>query len=515
MGLKIKCKTRRIAEMNFKKGEIVELNIVDLAFGGAGVAKLGDLAVFVEQTVPGDKILARLTRIKSSYAEAKLKKLLAESGERVKARCKHFGVCGGCSLQNLNYENQLKWKWKMVSDAVSRIGGFRDAKIEPIIGCEFPWFYRNKMEYSFGTLNPPASQFSPIAQPCPPLSGATSLSISLGLHPSGNFRSVFNLEECFLQSELSVKIVRAVRQWAQENNLGADVLRNLIVREGKNTGEVMVNLVTHGEGFSSANDLKEWITSAFPKITSLYRTAVTVCRGFKTVSKEFLLYGKPYLTETLNIYTQNLNPQTSPLTFEIAPQAFFQPNTFQAEILYGKVLEFAAARILRQAQDDSNQIALDLFCGTGTIGLALAKSCKQVFGVELNESAVESARQNAKKNNIKNIEFLCGDVGKLLPHLEKLLNPPAHRPPAEQAGTGSHPPTLLITDPPRAGIDQKTLLKILALKIPKWIYVSCNPTTLARDLKIAGENGYKLQKIQPVDMFPHTYHVETVCLLTL
>ncbi|MEK7171690.1 MAG: 23S rRNA (uracil(1939)-C(5))-methyltransferase RlmD [Patescibacteria group bacterium] len=494
--------------MELKKNAIIELTISDLAFGGSGVAKLGDLAVFVERAVPGDKILARLTRIKSSYAEAKLEKLVEASPERVSARCKHFGVCGGCSFQNLNYENQLKWKWKMVSDALARIGGFRDAKIEPIIGCESPWFYRNKMEYSFGAsfqskpLHDDDSQFSSIAPHPSPL--------SLGLHPSGNFREVFNLEECFLQSELSVKIARAVRQWAQENNLGAELLRNLIVREGKNTGEIMVNLVTHGslpalptgqaggrqENFPLANDFKKWIVSAFPQITSLYCTAITVQRGKRTAVNEFHLAGKPHLTETLRIQTSPVILSGTPLsgtnppslTFEIAPQAFFQPNTLQAEILYGKILEFAEA--------DADDIILDLFCGTGTIGLAFAGLAKQVFGIEINKSATESAKSNAALNKITNAEFICGDVGKLLPSISKVGRP-----------------TIIITDPPRAGIDQKTLLKILDLKIPKWIYVSCNPTTLARDLKIVGENGYKIKRIQPVDMFPHTYHVETVCLL--
>ncbi|MBI4994967.1 23S rRNA (uracil(1939)-C(5))-methyltransferase RlmD [Candidatus Peregrinibacteria bacterium] len=460
---------------------LVELTIMDLAFGGAGVAKLGNLTVFVERAVPGDKILARLTKIKSSYAEAKLEKLVVSSPERVGARCKHFGVCGGCSLQNLNYENQLKWKWKMVSDAICRIGGFREAKIEPIIGCSSPWFYRNKMEYSFG-----ARQQSDV--------GGQMSDVNLGLHPSGNFREIFDLEECFLQSELSVKIARSVRQWAQKNNLNTDVLRNLIIREGKNTEEVMVNLVTHGENFPLEKDFAQFAARAFPQITSLYRTAITVQRGKRTVIKEFHLSGKPHLTETLSIPTGKKDAPPVTLHFEIAPQAFFQPNTLQAEVLYRKILEFASGPLAPHP----SLLVLDLFCGTGTIGMALSKTCKNVIGVETNEAAVQNAQKNAEKNNIKNIEFMCGDVGKILTYNLQLT-------------TNN---SILVTDPPRAGIEPKTLQKILALKIPKWIYVSCNPTTLARDLKIICENGYELQKIQPVDMFPHTYHVETVCLLS-
>lgn len=506
--------------MNLKKGEIIELTITDLAFGGAGVGKLrlpesAEFVVFVEGVVPGDIVQARFTKIKKQFAEASLEKIITPSPERISPRCKHFGVCGGCCLQFMDYENQLKWKEKMVFDSLRQIGGFKEVKVEPIIGCDSPWYYRNKMEYSFGA----SFQTVPL-QRDPAPSRTDSSSLSLGLHPSGDFRSVFDLEECFLQSPASIEIARAVRRWGQEKALsfyspttGSGVLKNLVIRDGKNTNEIMVNLVTNGGDFPEEKDFAKFITEKFPQVTSIYRTAVTVQRGFKTSIKEFHLSGKPYLTETLNIKPSSLNPHPSSFTFDIAPQAFFQPNTKQAEILYGKVLEFADTRILLPfdrlaaggVQDDSPQIALDLFCGTGAIGMALAKSRKQVFGIEINESAVESARRNSEKNSIKNIEFLCGDVGKLLPHLQKLLFPATPRPSS----------ALLVTDPPRAGIDQKTLLKILALKIPKWIYVSCNPTTLARDLKLVAENGYKLQKIQPVDMFPHTYHVETVCLLIL
>ncbi len=449
-----------------KKGESVELEITDLAFGGVGVAKIktdeGELAVFVERCVPGDKVSARFTKIKKQYAEARLEKMVTPSKDRIAPRCKHFGVCGGCSLQFLSYENQLKWKQKMVVDALERIGGIKDIAVDAILGCESPWFYRNKMEYSFG-------------------SDAT-----LGLHPSKNYKEVFDLEECFLESPRSVEIALAVEKWAKEKHLsgfdprsGKGMLKNLVVREGKNTDEIMVNLVTAGEDFPLEKDFANLVTEKFPEVTSCYRTAVTVRRGYRTVVQEFLLSGKPALMETLTV--QNIT-----LRFEIHPQAFFQPNTKQAQILYGKILEFA--------QSKSDETALDLFCGTGTIGIFLAKTGCRVTGIELSKDAIENALANARTNGIENIEFLCGDIEKFLLTAPKT--------------------SLLITDPPRAGIAQKSLEKIIALKIPKWIYVSCNPATLARDLKIICETGgYRLKKVQPVDMFPHTYHIETVCLL--
>lgn len=454
-----------------KKGEAVELEIMDLAFGGTGVGKIktdeGELAVFVDRCVPGDLVSARFTKIKKQYAEAQLGKILRASPARIAPRCKHFGVCGGCSLQFLSYEDQLQWKQKMVMDALERIGGFRDVAVETILGCESPWFYRNKMEYSFGA------------------------DATLGLHPAKNYKEIFDLEECFLQSPRSVEIALAVERWAQAKHLsGFDprssegILKNLVVREGKNTGEIMVNLVTAGEDFPHEKDFADLMAEKFPDVTSCYRTAVTVRRGYRTVVKEFLLFGKPALTETLTV--QNIT-----LRFEIHPQAFFQPNTKQAQILYGKILE--------SAQPKASDRVLDLFCGTGTIGMFFAKAGCRVTGIELNEDAIENAKNNARQNNINDIEFLCGDI-------EKFLLTPC---------SAVHQPSLLITDPPRAGIAQKSLEKIIALKIPKWIYISCNPATLARDLKIICETGsYRLKKIQPVDMFPHTYHIETVCLLT-
>lgn len=458
--------------MNLKKGDSVELSVKELAFGGAGVAKMKgtdgtEFVVFVEGTVPGDRVQARFTRIKKQYAEARLEEILESSPLRIKPRCKHFGVCGGCRLQYLAYEEQLKIKEKMVVDSLRQIGGFRDIEIAPILGCESPWFYRNKMEYSFGP--------GPI----------------LGLHPAKRYQDVFDLEECFLQSPLSVKIAKAVAEWASKENISVcdphtnrGVLKSLVVREGKNTEEIMVNLVTNGRDFPKEEAFKDFVLQNFPAVTSLYRTAIVIQKGFKTVIQEFHLGGKPTLTEILSV---RFGEHALRLQFEIFPQAFFQPNTKQAERLYGKVLEFAGAK-------PEDQV-LDLYCGTGTIGMFFAKCGAHVTGVEVNASAIENARVNAEKNGLKNIDFICGDMSKFF----------------EKSAVGK--PHILITDPPRAGIDAKPLQKILDLKIPKWVYVSCNPTTLARDLKIICADGYTLERVQPVDMFPQTYHVEIVCCL--
>lgn len=457
--------------MNYKNGNIIEISISDLAFGGVGVGKIGDFVVFVDGVVPGDRVKARFTKIKRNFAEAKLEMLASPSPNRIAPRCKHFSVCGGCSLQFLSYENQLKWKEKMVADALRQIGGFRDLRVERIIGCEDPWFYRNKIEYNFG----------------PGPNGK----VILGFRPAKKYDEIFDLEECFLQSPSSVEIALAVEKWAQELGIPAfhprtneGILKNLAVREGKNTGECMLNLIINGRDFPLERSFAKFIAKKFPQITSLYRTGVTVQKGHRTIIEEFHLAGKKTLTEILRVKPYELK-------FEILPQAFFQTNTRQAEVLYGKILEFAGPQ--------TSDAVLDLFCGTGTIGMFFAKFGAKVIGVDNNESAITNARENAHLNNIFNIDFQCHDVN-------KLLNATA------RYSTLLHA-TLLITDPPRAGIAQKSLEKILELKIPKWIYVSCNPTTLARDLKIACKAGYRIKKIQPVDMFPQTYHVETICLL--
>lgn len=467
--------------MNLTKNEIIKLSITNLAFGGKGVAKiktgLGEyFVIFVENAIPGDIVAVKIAKIKKNYAEGIIETIISPSSDRIKPRCKHFGICGGCSLQHLPYEQQLQWKQNFVADCFAKIGGFENVAIEPIMGCENPWFYRNKMEYSFGEQN--------------------EQKIALGLHPRQNYREVFDMEECFLESEISQKIFLAVKKWTQEKRLSSfnprknsGLLRNLIIREGKNTNRIMMNIVTVGEEYFLEQEFAQFMRQSFPNVTSIYRTSVKIQKGHRTELKETLLYGEKTLQETLTVPVSADKSIT--LIFDILPQAFFQPNTSQAQILYGKILEFSTP----QPQDT----VLDLFCGTGAIGMFFAQCVSSVIGVELNPSAIETAAGNATNNSILNIKFLCADIFKFLHSLPSTLHPL---------------PSILITDPPRSGIAKKALDKIIALKIPKWIYVSCNPATLSRDLKNICASGYKLEKIQPIDMFPQTFHVEIVCFLT-
>lgn len=465
--------------MVLSKKQPVTLTLSDLAFGGMAISKIkqgdSEFVIFVEGGVPGDTVEVEFTKIKKQYAVSKIRRRLQNSELLIPARCKHFGICGGCQWQFLAYEEQIKFKEKFVRDALERIGDIKNPPLLPICESPSPWFYRNKMEYSFSE-------------------NAEGIPI-LGLHQRGKYYEVFDLNECYLQSQFSVSIAVWVKEWARNHKLMAydskhhvGFLKNLIIREARSTGEFMVNLVTSEEPFVLAQDFTRDILAAFPKITSLYHTSVRIQKGARTTLQETLLFGKPTLTEIIRVEGNFRDGENLiSLIFDITPQAFFQPNTKGAERLLSYLLALAKPR--------TDDIVFDLYCGTGIIGMFLAKLTKRVYGIELNESAIESAKYNAQKNGLTNIEFLCGDVGKLMKKIPEK-------------------PTLVIVDPPRAGLTPQALDDLLALQPKKIIYVSCNPTTLARDLKKLTEM-YTLKKVQPLDLFPQTYHVETLCLLTL
>jgi 23S rRNA (uracil1939-C5)-methyltransferase len=483
--------------MDLKKGQIVDTTIEKLAFGGSGIGKCripkalseaqpsamkaDGMVMFVPNVIPGDQLRVALTAIKKNRLEGKAEEIVKPSDLRVEARCKHFDECGGCTWQNLSYENQLKFKEQQVIEALHHVGGFKaefcEEIVRPIIGCKDPWDYRNKMEFSFGT--PSKEDQTPM----------------LGLHQPKQRYSVFDLEECHLPSPYVAEIVKKVRQFVLDEGLtvyhngrGKGLLRNLLIREGKNTGELMVALVISEEAFNKFKDKFIALFEDDEKINSLVKIVKIQKRGVRTSLTPTTLAGADVIHEELNLE----NGQT--LRFEISPDAFFQPNTKQAEILYGQAIALAEL--------DGDEVVYDLYCGTGTIGMFCAHASKEVYGIELNEQAVKNAKQNAKRNEIENIHFLAGDVGKVLGQtFESIGGPPP-------------PPDVVIVDPPRAGLQGDAPLKVADLGAGKIVYVSCNPATLSRDLKTFTENGYQLQSVQPVDMFPQTYHIENVALLT-
>jgi len=442
----------------------VELRIESLAYGGNGVARLTGFVVFVRRGLPGDTVRARVTKVKRNHAEAIATEIVEAGAPRVEAPCEHYPECGGCRFQDLAYEAQVAAKHEQVHDALRRIGGLAEPRLEPIVPAESVFRYRNKMEYSF-TQTP---------------EGPT-----LGLHKAGRWDEVLEIEQCWLTTDLGNAIRNTIREWAraehleaydQENQTG--YLRHLMIREGRNTGQALVLLVTApGERFER-EELVEKLRQ-FPEVRSIH-WAVNDTPAEITNLPSTLLWGEEAIEE-----------EVLGLRFRIRPNAFLQTNTAMAERLYTLVRE--AAAVTRE------ETVYDLYCGTGTIALTLARDALTVWGVEVSEESVACAIENAELNEIANAAFFAGEVGRSLEEL------------AQRAGA----PDVVVVDPPRAGLVGKTVRRIGALEPKRIVYVSCNPTTLAGNVKeLIRDWGFQLERVTPVDMFPHTPHVEAVALLT-
>lgn len=459
--------------MQLKKGEIIEVDIHALAFMGGGIGKHNGMTVFVEKTIPGDKVKVALTKIKPKYAEAKLVEIVEASKDRIAPVCKYFGTCGGCTLQSLPYEKQLEFKKQHVIDAFERIGKIAAPPVCDVVKCDEPYFYRNKMEFSFGY--------------------DSQMQFALGFHLPERKYDIFNVDECFLQSERSVSILNRVREFAIEHNwlpyqysCNKGYLRSLFIREAKRTGEIMVNL-TVAENLDDGSklptnfedDLKEF-AELLKDCDSVYFSKVISKRGMRKQIKETLLQGKKSITEKMVL----LNGDE--LSFEITPQAFFQVNTLQAEKLYFEVVKMLEGR--------AEGTVFDLYCGTGAIGLFLSRHFKQIYGIEIVPEAIEAAKENACKNNITNIDFYLGDASKIVSEIKGK-------------------PSVVVVDPPRAGLTANLIKTINDFDPKTVVYVSCDVGTLARDCQIFEQYVYSVKKIVPVDMFPQTYHIENVCLL--
>ena len=449
-----------------KKNDLVRLTIESLAFGGKGVASLDGFIVFVENGYPGDEIDARVYKSRGNYAEARVETLIKPSPHRTAAACEHFGQCGGCKWQNLDYAIQKKYKADQVKEALVHIGGIDQPPVEPIVGAQKIYYYRNKMEFSFHAGD----------------NGETLL----GLHYAGRFRDVFQLNACHLQSELSNNILEYVRRRSIELNIPPyhivtheGFLRFLVIREGKFTNQTLVNIVT-GVGEYDLRGLGEEIGRKFDEVVSVSHTVNSAKANIAKGDRENILYGADHIYEKLG------NKR-----FRISANSFFQTNSYQVQRLYDLAVELA--------EPEKTDRMFDLYTGTGTIAIYFSDLVKQVIGVESVADAVADARINARENGAGNIEFVVGDVEEYM----------------KIAVAEGRECDLLLLDPPRAGCHPKTLKHIAALRPGKIVYISCNPATLARDLKELIESGYRLDRAISVDMFPHTFHIEAVCRLTL
>ncbi|HSG12523.1 MAG TPA: 23S rRNA (uracil(1939)-C(5))-methyltransferase RlmD [Gaiellaceae bacterium] len=446
-----------------RKGEELELRIDSLAYGGSGVGRHEGFVVFVRGGLPGDRVVTRITKVKRGFAEGFVSQLVDAGSSRVEAPCAHFGTCGGCRFQNLDYGVQLAEKERQVRDALVRIGRIQDPPLEPIVPALSQYGYRNKLEYSFA-------------------SGEDG--VELGFHRAGRWDEVVGIDECLLTTDLGNAIRLSVRDWAREERLdaydqatGEGYLRHLVVREGRNTAQALVVLVTApGERFETGYFVD--VLRRFPEVRSIH-WAINDTPAEQTNLPTALLWGHEAIEEEI-----------LGLRFRVRPSAFLQTNTEMAAVLYALAREAAALT--------GHENVFDLYCGTGTIGLALAADAAFVWGLEISEEAVACAIENAELNGIENARFFAGNVGQTVEELR------------EQAGS----PDVVVVDPPRAGLAGKALRRTGALQAERIVYVSCNPTTLASDVQVLrDEYGYELRSCRPVDMFPHTPHVESVASL--
>lgn len=445
------------------KNEIVELNIESYSSQGEGIAKLNGIVIFIKGTIQGELVSAKIIKVKKNCAWAKLLKIIKPSVFRIKPDCPHSSSCGGCSLRHMSYEEELRFKLQKVNDAISKIGKI-DFKIDKIHGSLKVDRYRNKAIF--------------------PVSQDKDNNIKIGLFQSRS-HNVIDVDRCYIQSEQAEQVISVIRKWMEENNISAydeetqrGKIRHIYVRTNKNS-EVLVCIVANTQNLRHTDKLIEKFRKTDIKLAGLMlnvnnkNTNVALGQTYKKI------FGKQKITDWL-----------FDLSFDLYVPSFFQVNRRQAEKLYEIAINFAGI--------EKTDTVIDMYCGAGTISLCMAKSAKEVTGIEIVNQAIENAKQNAIINQIENVKFVCQDASDASQNLVK---------------NNIHP-DIVCVDPPRKGLDNVTLNSILEMAPKKIIYISCDCATLARDLNIFKQDNYHLSKAQAVDMFPRTPHVETVCMLT-
>ena len=445
------------------KNQTYSLEIASLGHSGEGVGKYEGFTIFVPHALPGERVEVNITEVKKNYAKGILKTVTMASTSRCLPKCPIYYQCGGCQLQHVDYQEQLMLKRQTVVDAVTRIGKITDVIIHKTIGAEQPWYYRNKMQFPIGTTNG---------------------EVAVGCFAQGTHQ-IINTEHCFIQHSNNDSIAQTVQQIVAElgistydEHTGRGVMRHVIGRVGIKTGEVMVVLVTTTPDLPQQEGFIKRLRERVPNIVSIMHNINNKQTNVIFGNQMKKVWGKDTITDRLGKFT-----------FHISARSFFQVNTSQAEVLYNKAVEYAGLT--------GQETVIDAYCGTGTITLFLAEKARKVYGIEIVEPAIRDARVNAETNQVANVEFTVGDAVDIMPRMFK---------------QGVRP-QVIVVDPPRAGCAAKVLETFAAMEPERIVYVSCNPASLARDLAILAELGYISREIQPVDMFPHTYHVECVAMI--
>ena len=456
-----------------KKGQPITLEITHLAFGGKGLAKPDGFAVFVDKAVPGDVVQALITRKKKNYAEARILELLTASPDRIDTPCPYSGHCGGCKWQFLDYEKQLVYKRQHVAEALAHIGGIETVPVHETIPSKQLFGYRNKMEFSCSDRR--------WVLPNEMDNDDLDRTFALGLHVPGTFNKVIDTEACLLHPPLGNDILATIRQGMRHSGLPpyglkshAGYWRFVMLRNSAFYGHWMVNIVTSYENTKAMASLAHQLMEQYPEVVSVINNITARKSSVAVGESELLIAGESFFKEKIGSFE-----------FSISANSFFQTNSVGAQTLYDKTREYAELQ--------GHETVLDLYSGTGTISIYLAESARQIIGIEQVESAVRNAERNCRINQITNCRFVQGDIKDKLPQL-------------------TEKPQVMVIDPPRAGMHKDVTQQVLGLAPERIVYVSCNPASLARDVALLSE-AYDLLEVQPVDMFPHTYHIETVAKL--
>ncbi|MCA1800923.1 MAG: 23S rRNA (uracil(1939)-C(5))-methyltransferase RlmD [Rhodothermaceae bacterium] len=467
--------------MHIKKGQEITVAITDAAYEGKGLGRIGEQVVFIKNTAPGDVVEARVIKRKKNFLEGKLLRVVQAGTVRIDPVCSHAGICGGCTWQHVTYNEQLRFKHQHVKDHMHRIGGFTDVDVLPALRSDEQLYYRNKMEYTFGDRRWLTDEEINSGDPIP------DKDIAAGMHIPGRFDRILNLDECHLQIPVSWRIMNFVRDYAIRMNIPPynavkheGFFRNVMIRNAVHSGDLLVNIVTYEDDPDIMTDLTAALLAVFPEITTVVNNVNDTWSPASEGRYENMLHGPGYITESIGGYR-----------FKISSNTFFQTNTRQAEKLYQKALDFADLK--------GNELVYDLYCGVGSLTLFVSGKCKQVVGIEINPESIRKARENAAENEVTNCRFETGDMKDAFTteHIEKYGRP-----------------DVIITDPPRAGMHPDVIATLLETGAKTIVYVSCNSATQARDLALLNQK-YRVDAVQPVDMFPQTYHIESVAKLTL